>query len=115
MSGFKIGDTVRHLETGWEGEVADVDADGNPYVYWGEDFDGGGVWEDTRTAVRVDTALPMGEPVPFGGPLDRGYEVCVDDEGVKVYSECCMDIMSREVAEQLRDAITDYLYRTAGD
>lgn len=48
----------------------------------------------------------------FNDPPEAGYSVEVASAGVTVYSECCADMMSRETAIALRDAINTWLERT---
>lgn len=40
---------------------------------------------------------------------EKYYEFVIDEQGPIVYSECCADRMTPEVARQVRDALTKYL------
>lgn len=68
---------------------------------------------------RLIVNVPEPEPRVFLEETDfdehngNDYSVEVTEKGgVVVYSECCADTMSRETAEKLRDAITEYLEAT---
>lgn len=69
--------------------------------------------------IELDLTPPPPLPAPprvflemtnFQEPNENDYQVTVEEkDGVTVYSECCGDVMSRETAEKLRDAITEWL------
>ena len=42
-------------------------------------------------------------------PDDPYYEFVIDENGPIVYSECCADRMTPEVARKVRDALTAWL------
>lgn len=53
----------------------------------------------------------------YFNPDSPYFEFAIDDNGPglgpTVYSECCADYMTREVAIQVRDALTEWIEQTA--
>lgn len=67
---------------------------------------------------ETGAVMPILEETPFdvnapGSDMTSEYTVQITSEGVRVYSECCSALMSRETAIAVRDGINKWLEQTA--